>query len=174
MNQDKPRRAIYAGSFDPPTFGHLWMIQEAQRLFDELLVAVGTNPDKQTTYTMEEKVQMLKDITAQFDNVKVVTFTDTYLVNYAESMGVDYIIRGIRTAQDYEYEKSMRHINADIHPDITTVFLMPPREFAEVSSTMVKGLVGPSNWKKLIRRYVPEPVYRKIVDDWNRDHPNEK
>lgn len=159
------RRAVYAGSFDPPTNGHLWMIREAQPLFDVLTVAIGINPEKTTTYTIEERKQMLHAITMDFPNVKISCFENQYLVNYARSIGADYIVRGIRTASDYEYERSMRYINHDLQPDISTIFLMPPREFAEVSSTMVKGMVGPQNWQAMIRRYVPDAVYEKIMQD---------
>ena len=151
------RRAVYAGSFDPPTTGHLWMIRHAQAMFDELVVAIGTNPEKQATYTLEERTAMLEDITAEFPNVRVTHFHD--------SIQADFVVRGIRSGADYEYERAMRYINADLQPAITTVILMPPREFAEVSSTMVKGMVGPQNWQKTIRRYVPDAVYRKILAD---------
>ena len=160
-----PRRAVYAGSFDPPTNGHLWMIRRAQAMFDELVVAIGENPDKQATYTLEERQAMLAEITAEFPNVSITHFGKRFLVDFADSIGAKFVIRGIRTASDYEYERSMRYINADLQPDITTVILMPPREFAEVSSTMVKGMVGPENWQHTIHRYLPEPVYRKILAD---------
>ena len=80
-----------------------------------------------------------------------------------------FILRGIRTPSDYEYERSIRYINSDLHPEITTVFLMPPREYTEVSSTMVKGMVGPHGWRQMIRRYVPDAVYDKIL----KDHENQ-
>ena len=88
------------------------------------------------------------------------------LVEYAASIQAAYIVRGIRSVSDYEFERSMRHINADMQPEISTVFLMPPREFAEVSSTMIKGLIGPENWQEVLIRYVPQPVYDKIVQDF--------
>lgn len=173
MNKTNFRRAVYAGSFDPPTKGHLWMIREAQPLFDELIVAIGINPEKQTTYTIDERKEMLRAITADFPNVKIDSFQNQYLVNYASSIGADFVIRGIRTAFDYEYERSMRHINYDLQPEISTVFLMPPREYAEVSSTMVKGLVGPHNWPEIIRRYVPDAVYKKIMQDQLHNQTND-
>ena len=162
------RRAVYAGSFDPPTNGHLWMISRAQAMFDELVIAIGVNPEKRSTYTVEERCDMLQAITREFPNVTVTVFGNRFLVDYADSIGARFVIRGIRTASDYEYERSMRYINSDLQPEITTVILMPPREFAEVSSTMVKGMVGPEGWRDMIRRYLPEPVYRKIL----KDHEN--
>mgnify|MGYP002661649266 FL=1 len=108
---------------------------------------------------------MLAAITQGFPNVLVTSFENDFLVNYAHEIDAEFIIRGIRTASDYEYERSIRYINSDLQPLISTVFLMPPREFAEVSSTMVKGMVGPKGWRKVIRRYVPEAVYDKILQD---------
>ncbi|MCQ9326187.1 pantetheine-phosphate adenylyltransferase [Neisseria dentiae] len=159
------RRAVYAGSFDPPTNGHLWMIREAQALFDELIVSIGVNPDKKSTYTVVERQAMLEAISSEFPNVRITSFENQFLVNYAHSVGAKFIVRGIRTASDYEYERTIRYINSDLHPNIATVFLMPPREFAEVSSTMVKGMVGPDGWRDMIRRYVPVAVYDKILQD---------
>lgn len=160
-----PRRAVYAGSFDPPTNGHLWMIAEAQQLFDELIVAIGANAEKRNTYTVSERRQMLEQVTAPFTNVRIDSFENDFLVNYAYSVGARFIVRGIRTGADYEYERAVRYINADLQPEIRTVFLMPPREIAEISSTMVKGLVGYKGWREMVGRYVPEAVYTKMLAD---------
>ena len=168
MKTIPPRRAVYAGSFDPPTLGHLWMIKEAQALFDELVVAIGINPEKRNTYTIDERRAMLEAITGDFPNVRISVFENRFLVRYAREIGAGFIVRGIRSAADYEYERSMRYINSDLAPEISTVFLMPPREIAEVSSTMVKGLVGPDGWRDMIRRYLPEAVYDKIVRDHDK------
>ncbi len=157
------RRAVYAGSFDPPTNGHLWMIREAQALFDELIVAIGINPDKKPTYTVAERRKLLTDITKDFPNVRIDSFENQFLVNYAHSVNAGYIVRGIRSASDYEYERTIRYINSDLQPEVSTVLLIPPREFAEVSSTLVKGLVGPEGWREIIRRYVPDAVYDKML-----------
>ncbi|QEL54284.1 pantetheine-phosphate adenylyltransferase [Chromobacterium paludis] len=163
------KRAVYAGSFDPVTNGHLWMIREAVELFDELIVAVGVNPDKHCTFSVEERVALLREVTAGSSKLRVDVFENQFLVNYAQSVGANYIVRGIRTASDYEYERTMRYINSDLHPDITTLFLLPPREYAEVSSTMVKGLVGPRGWEAVIRQYLPEPVYRKMLEMYSSE-----
>jgi pantetheine-phosphate adenylyltransferase/8-oxo-dGTP diphosphatase len=92
------------------------------------------------------------------------SFENQFLVNYAQSIGANYILRGVRTASDYEFERTMRYINGDLVGSIETVFLMPPREITEVSSTMVKGLVGPQGWQQVARKYVPDPVYRRLLD----------
>lgn len=166
MSKPSLRRAVYAGSFDPPTNGHLWMIAQAQQLFDELIVAIGVNPDKKSTYSIDERQQMLEAICGEFENVKVAAYENEFLVNYANSVEAGFIVRGIRSGSDYEYERAVRYINADLQPNIQTVFLMPPREIAEISSTMVKGLVGPKGWREMVSRYVPIAVYEKILADY--------
>lgn len=149
---------MYAGSFDPPTNGHLWMIEQGVKLFDKLIVAVGTNPDKEYTFSTKERVEMLKAVTSRFSNAQVDSFENQYLVKYARSVGANYILRGIRSTSSYEYERGMKHINSDIEPGITAVFLMPPRNLAEISSSLVKGMVGPEGWEKLVSKYVPGTV----------------
>jgi pantetheine-phosphate adenylyltransferase len=106
---------------------------------------------------------MLKESTRRFKNVSIGSFSNRYLIHYAESIGATHILRGIRSGTDYEYERTMRNINGDLDDGICTVFLMPPRDIAEVSSSMVRGLVGPAGWQKIIRQYVPAPVYKRFV-----------
>jgi pantetheine-phosphate adenylyltransferase len=158
-----PRRAVYAGSFDPLTMGHLYMIREGSRLFDELIVAVGTNPEKRALFTVEERLSALKESTQTIARVRISHFENRFLVEYAKSVGANYILRGIRNGRDYEYEAAMRHVNGDLAPQITTVFLIPPRELAEVSSSFVKGLVGPKGWEKVVKGYVPSAVYKQFL-----------
>lgn len=107
------RRAVYAGNFDPPTNGHLWMIREAQKMFDEVIVAIGVNPDKKSTYSISER-QQCEAITCTFPNVRITTFEKQFLVNYAHGVNAKFILRGIHTPSDYEYERSIRYINSDL------------------------------------------------------------
>ena len=153
------RTAVYAGSFDPPTNGHLWMIERGLEMFDRLIVAIGSNPAKTYSYSLEERLEMLRASVPDSDRLAVEHFDNRYLVDYAEKMGAAYILRGIRSPNDYEYERVMRHINADMAPEITTVFLMPPRDIAELSSSMIKSLTGPEGWEETVRRYVPAEVF---------------
>jgi pantetheine-phosphate adenylyltransferase len=159
----KRRLCVYAGSFDPLTVGHLWMIEQGVLLFDQLVVAIGINPDKSYTFTLEDRLMMLKECLKTFRNVSVTAYSTAYLIDYAHSIGATHILRGIRSATDYEYERAMRNINGDLDASICTVFLMPPRDIAEVSSSMVKGLVGPKGWQRVVRKYVPSPVYRRFL-----------
>jgi pantetheine-phosphate adenylyltransferase len=154
---------VYAGSFDPMTIGHLWMIEQSVRLFDQLVVVIGINPDKKYEFTLENRLTMLRESTAKFKGVSIASFSNRYLIHYARSIGATHIVRGIRSESDYEYERTMRNINGDLDKSICTVFLMPPRDIAEVSSSMVRGLVGPTGWKKVLRPYVPAPVYRQFL-----------
>ncbi len=157
------RRAIYAGSFDPVTNGHLWMIETGSRLFDELIVAAGINSNKKYSFSLTERLDMLRACTKKYKNIKIDNFEGQFLVKYAKSLGADYILRGIRTSEDYEYERTLSHVNRDIEKDVTMIFLVPPTEISDISSSMVKSLVGSVGWEKLIKKYVPEEVSDKII-----------
>lgn len=156
------RIAVYAGSFDPPTNGHLWMIERGLSMFDRLVVAIGSNPAKSYSYSVEERLEMLRASVPESDRLSIDHFDNRYLVDYAAKKDATYILRGIRSPNDYEYERVMRHINADMAPEITTVFLMPPRDFAEVSSSMIKSLTGPEGWEETVKRYVPAEVFEVL------------
>ncbi|QTN31772.1 pantetheine-phosphate adenylyltransferase [Akkermansiaceae bacterium] len=153
------RTAVYAGSFDPPTNGHLWMVERGLQMFDRLIVAIGSNPAKSYSYSLGERLEMLRASVPESGRLEVAHFDNRYLVDYAKKMDAAYILRGIRSPNDYEYERVMRHINADMAPEITTVFLMPPRDIAELSSSMIKSLTGPDGWEETVRRYVPPQVF---------------
>jgi pantetheine-phosphate adenylyltransferase len=154
---------VYAGSFDPLTVGHLWMIEQGVGIFDRLTVAVGVNPEKNYTFALADRLEMLRECTRSFPNVEVASFSNRYLIHYAQIIGATHILRGIRTESDYEFERTMRNVNGDLDERICTVFLMPPRGIAEVSSSMVRGLIGPVGWKKIVRQYVPPPVYNRLL-----------
>lgn len=157
------RHAVYAGSFDPITNGHMWMIENGSRLFDQLTVAIGINPDKKYRFPLELRLQMLRESTAHLANVRVADFENLFLVHYARQINAGYILRGIRNEADYGYERGMRYVNGEFDPSVSSVFLMPPREHAEISSSFVKGLVGPAGWQDLLSKYVPPCVYRAFL-----------
>ena len=139
------------------------MVEQGVALFDRLVVAVGINPDKRYTFSLEDRLAMLRESLRRFRNLSVTSFSNLYLIDYAQKIGATHILRGIRSESDYEYERTMRNINGDLYSGVCTVFLMPPRNIAEVSSSMVKGLVGPKGWKRVVRKYVPEPVYHHLI-----------
>ena len=165
MCEPSPRRiAVYAGSFDPPTMGHMFMIRRGAKLFDRLVVAVGVNPGKTYTFSLDERVAMLRDCVEGIENVEVDTFEARFLVRYTQERGAGFILRGIRSDEDYRFEHAMHNVNMDIEPEVVTVFLMPPREICEISSGFVKGLIGFDGWQEIVRPYVPDPVYRKLLE----------
>ncbi len=157
-----PRFAVYAGSFDPPTVGHQWMIEQGAALFDRLQVAVGVNPEKKSLFSVDARLEMLREMTAGLGHVELAAFEHDYLIRHAQAIGAGFILRGIRSGGDYEYERVMRNINGDLGPGVTTVFLMPPRGIAEVSSSMVKGLIGPQGWEDVVQRFVPPAVLARL------------
>jgi len=154
---------VYAGSFDPITLGHLWMIEQGAGLFDELIVAIGVNPEKRYCFSLAERMQMLRQVTGHLGNVRVASFENLFLVHYARQAQAGFILRGIRNEQDYQYERGMRYVNEELDQGIVTVMLVPPRGLVEVSSSFVKGLVGPDQWESILQKYVPEPVYRALL-----------
>jgi pantetheine-phosphate adenylyltransferase len=163
-------KGIYAGSYDPPTNGHLWMIDQGARLFTKFYVAVGQNSQKEYTFSLDERMLMLEEICARYRNIEVVHFENKFLVKYAEAMGVDYILRGIRNEKDYTYERGMRYVNSNMNNGIQTLFMMSPRQLVEVSSSLVKGLVGSDDWELVVREYVPDTVYYKMLTKFGRLH----
>jgi pantetheine-phosphate adenylyltransferase len=156
--------AVYAGSFDPPTNGHEYMIREGAELFEELIVAVGVNPDKAPTFDLETRLRLLGQITADLDHVRVESFENQFLIRYAAGRGARYILRGVRNSTDFGYERTMRHVNEDLQPNVGSVFLIPPRHLAETSSSFVKGLVGPEGWEEVVKGFVPAAVYEALLE----------
>jgi pantetheine-phosphate adenylyltransferase len=135
----KPVTAIYPGSFDPVTNGHLDLIARGAMIFDQLIVAVAQNFDKEPLFAVKERVEMLEAVTFEWKNVEVEVF-EGLLVNYARSEGASVIIRGIRAVSDYEYELQMAMMNRKIEPDIETVFMLPAEAYSYISSRLVKEL----------------------------------
>ncbi|MEM4068061.1 MAG: pantetheine-phosphate adenylyltransferase [Candidatus Micrarchaeaceae archaeon] len=160
--KDVKIKGVYAGSFDPPTNGHLWMINKGASIFDKLVVAIGINPSKKYTFTIEERIDMLKHITKNLHNIEITHFENEFLVKYANNIGAQFILRGIRDSSDYEYEGSMRSVNEDIEGEITTIFLMPPEKLSKISSSLVKGLVGNNDWERIVSNYIPSYVLKYL------------
>lgn len=164
----RERTAVYAGTFDPLTIGHLWMVEQGARIFDKLIVAVGVNPSKHCMFSVEERIKMIFESSAEENqNISIGTISSKYLVDYAKEMGAEYVVRGLRNNSDFLFEQTMRNVNGDLNPNITTIFLMPPRDIAEVSSSMVKGLVGPDGWERVVRKYVPVGVFNMLKEKHN-------
>jgi pantetheine-phosphate adenylyltransferase len=131
--------AVYPGSFDPITFGHLDIIKRGSHLFDRLIVAVLRNPNKTPLFTMEERMQQIQDATANLTNVEVDTFTGL-TVTYAHLKGAKVLIRGLRAVSDFELELQMAHTNKTLANDIETVFLSTSNEHSFLSSSVVREI----------------------------------
>ena len=131
--------AIYPGSFDPPTKGHLDLIERGSKLFQHLIVAILCNPDKDPLFSLEERRGMLEKLTRGFSNVKVDTF-DGLLVDYARRVGAYAVLRGIRAISDYEYELQMALMNRKLEPTLETVFLTAAEDYSYISSRIVKDI----------------------------------
>jgi len=150
--------AIYPGSFDPPTNGHLDLIERGSKIFDELIVAILRNPDKDPLFNVSERVAMLEALTGQYSNVRVDTF-DGLTVDYADKVGASSVLRGIRALSDYEYELQMALMNRKLRPELETVFMMPAEKYSYLSSRLVREVaqLGGS-----VKGLVPELVEQHL------------
>lgn len=145
------------------------MIEHGSRLFEKLTVAIGVNPEKKYLFTLDDRLAMLREAVAPFPNVVVGTFENLFLVHYARQIGAGVVLRGIRNEQDYAYERGMRYVNAEFAGEVTTSFLIPPRENAEISSSFVKNLVGPAGWEGLMAKYVPAGVHARFIRRFGKE-----
>lgn len=152
------RRVIYPGTFDPITNGHLDIIERAMTLFDVVTIGVTTNPAKNPLFTVEERMAMIRQATANFANVEVDSFSGL-LVDYAKRLGACAIIRGLRAISDFEYEFQMALVNRKISDGIVTVFLMPNEKYTYLNSTIVKEL---AMFGGDISRFVPLLVEAQV------------
>lgn len=158
------RLAIYAGSFDPVTFGHLDLIQRGAVLFDRLTVAIGRHPTKKPLFSNDERLDLIREVTRGFENVDV-DFFDGLLIEYAKSRGATTLIRGLRAATDFEYELQIAHANADICPEIDTVFLPTRVERGFVSASLVREIAMHGGD---VSRYVPQNVAAALTKKFGR------
>lgn len=147
-------KAVFAGSFDPPTNGHLDIIKRASGLFESVDVVVSVNPEKHTMFSEEERVQFLKELIKPFNNVSVHSYKGI-IVNYAKEVGAKVLVRGVRSANDFGYEFELALMNQNLNPDIETVFLQSKEKYAIVKSSSIKQL---AQFGGDITRMVPPSV----------------
>ena len=150
--------AVYPGSFDPPTNGHLDLIERGSKIFEELVVAILRNSEKSPMFSVAERLEMLRTLTADLKNVRLDTF-DGLMVEFAKSINATCVLRGIRAISDYEYELQMALMNRKLEPTLETVFMMPADKYSYVSSRLVREVAqagGP------VRGLVPEVVEQKL------------
>jgi pantetheine-phosphate adenylyltransferase len=150
--------AIYPGTFDPVTNGHLDLIERGSRLFSHLVVAVARNLDKTPVFTTEERVQLLRELTARIPNVEVDSF-EGLIVEYARKRKIPCLLRGLRTVSDFEYEFQMALTNRDLAPDVETTFVMPSLKYSYVSSRLIRETVALG---ADLTHLIPELVQRRL------------
>ncbi len=153
-------RAIYPGSFDPVTFGHIDMIERAARISDELIVGVLQNKAKTPLFSVEERVIMLREVTKHLENVKIIPF-EGLLIEFAKQMDAKVIVRGLRAITDFEYELQMSQTNRKLNSDVETLFLTTSLEYSYLSSTTVKEV---ASYDGDITQFVPEYVAEKVTE----------
>jgi pantetheine-phosphate adenylyltransferase len=157
--------ALYPGTFDPLTHGHLDLIGRAAHLFDSLTVAIAENPRKTPLFTVSHRLEMLRTHTSRHPNVKVTSFTGL-VVDYAEKRGIDVLVRGLRTSHDFEFEFQMALTNRSLAPRVESVFLMPSPEFTFLSSSLIKEVVMNGGDAS---RWLPDDVYAAVLEALGRN-----
>ena len=154
------RRAIYPGTFDPITVGHLDIVKRASNIFDEIVVAVAESKSKKPMFSHEDRILFAKKAVEKLDNIKVVGF-ESLLVSLSEELDANIIIRGLRAVSDFEYELQMGYANSSLKKDLETVYLMPSLEHAFVSSSVVRTIL---HFGGKVEHLLPKAVYEIIKD----------
>jgi pantetheine-phosphate adenylyltransferase len=156
--------AIYPGTFDPITNGHLDLVARASRLFHKVIVAVAVNAGKAPLFSLAERVNLVQEATSNYANVEVIGF-DNLLVDCAKKHGASVILRGLRAVSDFEYEFQMAGMNRNLAPELETLFLTPPEEYTFISSSVIKSI---AQLHGDISAFVPEIVYQQLLKKFNQ------
>ena len=156
------RTAVYPGSFDPITNGHLDIIERASRIYDKVVVGVLNNSNKKPLFSVGERIELIKSVTGHIDNIEVDSF-DGLLVDFVKSQEASVIVKGLRTVLDFEYEFQMALLNKALNPEYETVFLMTDTKYSYISSSMVKELAG---FNGDLAGLVPHEIVEKIKEKY--------
>ena len=159
--------AIYPGTFDPITNGHLDLVARAAKLFDKVIVAVAVNAGKSPLFSLQERVDLVGTAISGHANVKVIGF-DNLLVDCARQHDAKVILRGLRAVSDFEYEFQMAGMNRNLAPELETVFLTPPEQYTFISSSVIKAI---AELNGDIRSFVPDCVYQQLVHKFSSGKP---
>lgn len=151
--------AVYAGSFDPPTFGHFDLIERASKVFSNVVIAIGRHPTKKPLFTLDERVGLLREITQHIDNVRIDSF-DGLLIHYCQRVGARVIVRGLRAATDFEYELQIAHANADMAPEVDTMFLPTRTKYTFISASLIREIASHHGD---VSHYVPAIVVKALA-----------
>ena len=161
--------AIYPGSFDPVTNGHIDIIERGLKLFDKVIVSILHNPGKENLFTLDERLEMLKDCLKKFNNIEIDSF-DGLLVDYAATRNADAILRGLRAMSDFEYEFQMALMNRRLNREVQTVFLMTGLRWIYTSSSIIKEAI---QFGGNIEGMVPPLVQKKLIEKFGDQHRSE-
>ena len=158
------RVAIYAGTFDPLTRGHEDLVRRAVHLFDHVVVAIAASRSKRPFFTLEERVEMAREVLARFPNAEVTSF-DGLLMDFLHQRGAKIILRGLRAASDFEFEFQMAGMNRNLYPEVETVFLTPSEKYMFISATMVReiAILG-GDVSKFVQPTVSERLKQKVAE----------
>lgn len=162
------RTAVYTGSFDPVTLGHLHIIQRAAPLFDDLVIGIGFNADKKSLFEPEQRVELVTAVTSDLDNVRVEVFSGL-AVDFVKSLGARVMVRGIRPLTDIAGEFTMMMANHQLDPEIETVFLMAAERYAHVSSSLLKQIAALSDDDEKLAKFVPREIIKPLRKRLGRD-----
>ena len=162
------RRAVYPGSFDPITFGHLDIIERSAKMVDELVIGVLCNSAKNSLFSLEERVNMIKEITKDIPNVSVESFQGL-LIDYAKEKDIHVSVRGLRAITDFEYELQIAQMNHVLKEDAETIFLITNLKYSYLSSTVVKEI---ASYGGDISKFVPEEIIGRIYEKYNVNREN--
>lgn len=156
--------AIYPGTFDPVTNGHLDIIERASKLFDKVIITIAVNSSKKPLFTKDERMDMIKNVTKKFKNVSVDVF-DGLLVSYAKKKKAAVIIRGLRAISDFDYEFQIALTNRKLEPEVNTLFLMPSEKYSFLNSSLVREL---ASFKADVKQFVPDYVFKKLKEKYKK------
>lgn len=151
---------LYPGSFDPVTNGHLDIIERGRKIFDKLYVVISINPAKKTIFTLDERLELLKESLKEYDNVEVISSTKL-TVDCAKEVGAKFMLRGLRAVSDFEYELQLSALNKTLNPEIESIFVMSTNEYSFVSSTTIKEI---ARFKGDLSQFVPKCVEKALIE----------
>ncbi|MBL8849769.1 MAG: pantetheine-phosphate adenylyltransferase [Planctomycetaceae bacterium] len=159
-----PRHAVYAGSFDPVTLGHVDIVRRGARIFEQVTIGIGINPEKTPLFSPEERVALMQEVFRELPNVSVASF-EGLTVDFVRKCSASVMLRGIRTVTDLDAEFSMARANSTLAPQIETVFLMAGEHFSHISSTLIRqiALLGQGTAADKLRQFVPVPVIAPLL-----------